>query len=70
MALANPDTSHTRSICFGMGIYPAHQGKGYGKEALEWLIHKAFEIDEGKWMAMRLDTLEWNLRAQALYTGR
>ncbi len=68
MVLRAPATSQNRSLDFAFGIYPDFQGQGYGREALEWLVHKTFEIDAGKWMTLRLETQDWNIRAKALYS--
>lgn len=32
-----------RKATFGLAIAPKHQGQGYAKEALEWLLERAFD---------------------------
>lgn len=31
-----------RCAHFGLTVHPKHQGKGYGTEAMEWMLERAF----------------------------
>ncbi|GAA5913033.1 hypothetical protein JCM6882_005542 [Rhodosporidiobolus microsporus] len=37
-----PGSSHLNAN-FGLSLHPKHQGKGYGKEIMEWLLEMAFQ---------------------------
>ncbi|GAA5826646.1 hypothetical protein JCM11251_002833 [Rhodosporidiobolus azoricus] len=59
-----PGSPH-RNANFGLSLHPDHQGKGYGKEIMEWLIEATF-------MRYNLHRLEgevfsWNEPAIRLY---
>ncbi|GAA5919484.1 hypothetical protein JCM1841_002227 [Sporobolomyces salmonicolor] len=54
-----------RKTSFGLAIHAKHQGKGYGKEAMEWLLEMAF-------LRFGLNKVEgevfsWNVPAQKVY---
>lgn len=39
-----PATSHHRNGDIGLGILPAYQRQGYGREAIEWVLNWGFQI--------------------------
>lgn len=40
----HPGTDHHRNGNIGLGILPAHQRQGYGRETIEWVLNWAFQI--------------------------
>ncbi|GAA5900094.1 hypothetical protein JCM5296_002054 [Sporobolomyces johnsonii] len=54
-----------RKTTFGLAIHAKHQGKGYGKEAMEWLLEMAFmRFGLNK---VEGDVFSWNVPAQKVY---
>jgi RimJ/RimL family protein N-acetyltransferase len=43
MALKQEDAPHHRSATLGIAFLPTQQGKGYGSEAIQWLLQWGFE---------------------------
>ncbi len=64
-----PTTSHQRALYFGFFIYPPYQNKGYGKQAMRYLLDLAFEMDGKKWMAVQSGVMGWNDRGVAFFKG-
>lgn len=58
-------TLHHRSCTLGIMIGSAHQGRGYGTEAINWALDWAFRV--AAMHAVRLSCWSFNERAAALY---
>lgn len=58
-------TLHHRSCTLGIMIGSAHQGKGYGSEAINWALDWAFRV--AGMHAVRLSCFSFNERAARLY---
>lgn len=56
---------HHRSTEIGIDILPAFQGKGYGREAIEWALDYAFR--RAGLHRVRIRAFEWNAGAVRLY---
>lgn len=54
-----------RSGDIGLAITPAHQGKGYGSEAIAWILDFAF--NEANFHRVGCPVFSWNTRAWELY---
>ena len=39
----SPEESHHRQTDFGIHLLPEYQGKGYGSEAIDWLLMVGFQ---------------------------
>ncbi|KAH7082666.1 acyl-CoA N-acyltransferase [Paraphoma chrysanthemicola] len=60
-----PSASHHRHTEIGIDIIPAHQGKGYGREAIEWVLEYAF-VKAGL-HRVKIRSFAWNTGALRLY---
>lgn len=58
-------TLHHRSCTLGIMLAAAHQGQGYGTEAINWALDWAFRV--AAMHAVRLSCWSFNERAAALY---
>lgn len=58
-------SSHHRSCTFGISIKKQYQGKGYGKEAINWSLNWAFRV--AGMHAFRLSCFSFNEGAVRLY---
>lgn len=58
-------TLHHRSCTLGIMIASAHQGRGYGSEAVDWALDWAFRV--AGLHAVRLSCFSFNERAARLY---
>ncbi|KAJ4393551.1 hypothetical protein N0V93_002763 [Gnomoniopsis smithogilvyi] len=58
-------TLHHRSCTLGIMIASAHQGKGYGTEAINWALDWSFRV--AGMHAVRLSCFSFNERAARLY---
>lgn len=56
---------HHRSTEIGVDILPGFQGKGYGREAIEWALDYAFR--RAGLHRVRIRAFEWNTGAVRLY---
>ncbi|KAF3031510.1 hypothetical protein E8E12_002136 [Didymella heteroderae] len=56
---------HHRSTEIGIDILPGFQGKGYGREAIEWALDYAFR--RAGLHRVRIRAFEWNAGALRLY---
>lgn len=56
---------HHRSTEIGIDILPGFQGKGYGREAIEWALDYAFR--RAGLHRVRIRAFEWNTGALRLY---
>lgn len=56
---------HHRSTEVGIDILPSFQGKGYGREAIEWALDYAFR--RAGLHRVRIRAFEWNTGALRLY---
>jgi RimJ/RimL family protein N-acetyltransferase len=56
---------HHRSTEIGIDILPGFQGKGYGREAIEWALDYAFR--RAGLHRVRIRAFEWNTGALKLY---
>lgn len=56
---------HHRHTEIGIDILPGFQGKGYGREAIEWALDYAFR--RTGLHRVRIRAFEWNARALQLY---
>ena len=61
----SPELSHHRNTELGIDILPAYQGRGYGREAIEWALEYAFVRVGLHRMSVR--AFEWNEGAVRLY---
>ncbi|KAF3761647.1 acyl-CoA N-acyltransferase [Cryphonectria parasitica EP155] len=59
-------TLHHRSCTLGIMIAAAHQGEGYGTEAINWALDWSFRV--AGMHAVRLSCFSFNERAAKLYT--
>ncbi|KAJ5618922.1 GNAT family acetyltransferase [Penicillium lagena] len=66
-ALRKNKMEHHRSAELGIMIMPEHQGKGYGPEAISWVLDWGF-ISQGL-HRIELGAYELNERAQKAYVG-
>jgi RimJ/RimL family protein N-acetyltransferase len=60
-----PNTAHHRRTDIGISILPAYQGRGYGREAIEWALDYAFR--RAGLHRVRVRAFEWNAGALRLY---
>lgn len=60
-----PNAAHHRSTEIGIDILPAFQGRGYGREAIEWALDYAFR--RAGLHRVRIRAFEWNTGALRLY---
>jgi RimJ/RimL family protein N-acetyltransferase len=60
-----PNAVHHRSTEIGIDILPGFQGKGYGREAIEWALDYAFR--RAGLHRVRIRAFEWNTGALRLY---
>lgn len=60
-----PDLRHHRNADVGMALADAHQGKGYGREALNWIIDWGFR--HANLHRVNISTISYNERAISLY---
>lgn len=60
-----PSQMHNRSGTMAISLATEHQGKGYGSEALRWLVDWAFQF--GNLHSLRLETKGGNLKALRSY---
>ncbi|KAG9196923.1 hypothetical protein G6514_002915 [Epicoccum nigrum] len=60
-----PNTAHHRRTDIGISILPAYQGRGYGREAIEWALDYAFR--RVGLHRVRVWALEWNAGVLRLY---
>ncbi|KAL3467208.1 acyl-CoA N-acyltransferase [Aspergillus heterothallicus] len=68
MSLQNPLgklTAHNRNAALGISFIESARGKGYGREAINWILDWAFEI--GGLHRVSLEVLASNERARRLY---
>ncbi|KAJ5833820.1 GNAT family acetyltransferase [Penicillium riverlandense] len=65
--LRNNKFMHSRNAELGIMIMPEHQGKGYGPEAISWILDWGF-TEQGL-HRIELGTYELNERAQKAYVG-
>ena len=56
---------HNRASEFGIMISSEYQGKGYGREAIQWLMEWAFNT--ANLHRLSLVVFEWNVNAVKLY---
>jgi hypothetical protein len=61
----NPLFAHHRSTEIGISIHRNFQGKGYGSEAIEWVLEWAFR--RANFHRVGIGYLGWNERAGRLY---
>ncbi|KAM5343255.1 hypothetical protein ACJ41O_014221 [Fusarium nematophilum] len=61
-----PSQAHHRSASLGISLAAAHQGKGYGGEAVDWSLDWAFRL--GGFHRVEAATVSYNERARQLYT--
>lgn len=59
------DTAHHRRTELGITILPGYQGKGYGRETIEWALDYAFR--RAGLHRCRIRAFEWNEGAVRLY---
>lgn len=57
--------AHNRNASIGIAISSAYQGKGYGREALNWAVDWAFR--HGNMHSVSISTASFNTRAAKLY---
>lgn len=57
--------AHHRNTTIGIDILPDYQGKGYGSEAINWVLEWAFQIAGVHRVA--ISAFEWNEGAVRLY---
>lgn len=57
--------AHNRAANIGLSIAAAYQGKGYGREAINWMLDWAFR--HGAMHSVALSTVSYNTRAMNLY---
>jgi len=57
--------AHNRNASIGLAISPEYQGKGYGREAINWALDWAFR--HGGMHTMSISTASFNTRAAQLY---
>jgi GNAT superfamily N-acetyltransferase len=62
---SHPVTRHHRTCNLGIMLATAHQGKGYGAEAINWALGWAFDV--AGMHAVRLSCFSFNERAVKLY---
>lgn len=67
VALRDNKMPHNRNAELGIMIMPDHQGKGYGPEAVSWILDWAF-TSQGL-HRIELGTFDLNERAQKAYLG-
>ncbi|PSK58590.1 hypothetical protein B9Z65_6605 [Elsinoe australis] len=60
-----PEMRHHRFTGLGIKLLPEHRGKGYGSEAITWILGWAF--DRLGLHRVQLDAFEWNEGARKLY---
>lgn len=60
-----PHMVHHRSVEIGIDILPEYQGKGYGSEAISWVLDYAFR--RAGLHRARIRAFEWNYGAVKLY---
>lgn len=60
-----PNTAHHRHTEIGITILPAYQGRGYGREAIEWALDYAFR--RAGLHRVRIRAYGWNVGALRLY---
>ena len=60
-----PNATHHRSTEIGIDILPSFQGRGYGREAIEWALDYAFR--RAGLHRVRIRAFEWNKGALRLY---
>jgi len=60
-----PGAAHHRWTEIGIDILPSFQGKGYGREAIEWALDYAFR--RAGLHRVRIRAFEWNIGAVKLY---
>ncbi|CAI6334173.1 unnamed protein product [Periconia digitata] len=60
-----PHTQHHRNTELGLDILPLYQGKGYGREAINWALNYAFK--RAGFHKVRIRAFEWNEGAVRLY---
>ena len=54
------------TVIHALAVHPAHRGKGYAKEMVRFVVDRA---RENRQRAIRLDVLQRNRPARALYSG-
>lgn len=64
-ATSSPSSSHDRHVPLGIALAPAHQGRGYGPEALRWALGWAFRFANLHSVGLRV--VEFNDRARRAY---
>ncbi|KAJ6445352.1 putative oxidoreductase [Purpureocillium lavendulum] len=62
---ANPATAHHRGSHIGVSLAAAHQGRGYGREAIDWMLDWAFR--HAGLHTVAISAASYNARACALY---
>ncbi|OAR03376.1 hypothetical protein LLEC1_06925 [Akanthomyces lecanii] len=67
VSLGSPDADMSHHRCSGLAIdiVREHQGRGYGREALDWTLAWAFE--KAGLHRVELEYLGWNQRVRSLY---
>ena len=61
----NPATAHHRGSSIGVSLAAAHQGRGYGREAIDWMLDWAFR--HAGLHTVAITAASYNARACALY---
>lgn len=56
---------HHRKSSIGLGLLPQYQGKGYGSEAIEWVLEWGF--NRAGLHRIGIGAFGWNVRAYSLY---
>lgn len=56
---------HHRHTMLGISLDPAYQGKGYGPEAIKWVLDWAFTF--GNLHSVGLEVVEYNINGQKAY---
>ncbi|KAF1941128.1 acyl-CoA N-acyltransferase [Clathrospora elynae] len=65
LSLLPPHQSQHRNTEIGLDILPPYQGRGYGSEAINWVLDYAF--CRAGLHKVRIRAFGWNVRAIALY---
>jgi RimJ/RimL family protein N-acetyltransferase len=65
LTASSPEMAHHRNTNLGFGLTRPYWGKGYGQEAMEWLLEWAFH--RANMHRVGLATAGFNHRAQKLY---
>ncbi|KAF4992150.1 hypothetical protein FGRMN_7356 [Fusarium graminum] len=60
-----PSTAHHRNAEIGISLAKPHQGKGYGREAINWMLDWGFR--HAGLHTVGITTASFNLRAEYLY---